>query len=155
MSGGFRSCRLPGALYTKVSTKVFAEPTHSKLLVPACFVNQHVLDCWLAGPWRPCSCGIGYPLKTGSASAVYIHLCWLAVPFTPTQGICTPSPTNMAAYWYQAQYGYHDPFTMFASSWSPVSIIHAPLSADLLRNMHCAFLTWHDSHWGCCGQCPV
>ncbi|KAL0032094.1 hypothetical protein WJX77_004782 [Trebouxia sp. C0004] len=41
------------------------------------------------------------------------------VPFTPTQGICTPSPTNMAAYWYQAHYGFADPFGMYASAWSP------------------------------------
>lgn len=63
------------------------------------------------------------PPEERLSRSVYIHLCWLAVPFTPTQGICTPSPTNMAAYWYQAHYGFFDPFAMCASPWSPVSII--------------------------------
>lgn len=59
------------------------------------------------------------------------HLCFSAVPFTPTQGICTPSPTNMAAYWYQAHYGFADPFGMYASAWSPVSSLpHAPTPSD-------------------------
>lgn len=64
------------------------------------------------------------PVYAGTAVPPDISLAvaCLAVPFTPGQGIVTPSPTNMATYWYQAQYlGYTDPYSGFPAVWSPVS----------------------------------
>lgn len=41
----------------------------------------------------------------------------------------------MAAYWYQAQYGFADPFAVYASAWSPVSPIRDNTKGDVAINI--------------------
>ena len=42
----------------------------------------------------------------------------------------------MAAYWYQAHYGFADPFGLYASAWSPVSSLPHTIAPDEVHHMH-------------------
>lgn len=42
----------------------------------------------------------------------------------------------MAAYWYQAHYGFADPFGTYASAWSPVSSLPHALKPNKVHHMH-------------------
>lgn len=46
----------------------------------------------------------------------------------------------MAAYWYQAHYGFADPFAMYASAWSPVSHIRDHTKGDAAQANKALFL---------------
>ena len=140
-SAVFRSCRLHAAPCTKAWTKVPAEIVSGTLQASYCRLRSGFRKTPAYMHLAPAAGIINCLAAAISNRPVYIHSCLLAVPFTPTQGICTPSPTNMAAYWYQLHYGFPDPFAMYASAWSPVSITSCkPLTL-------CCFDVEHTKHF--------
>ena len=94
------------------------------------------------------SASLGPPHLSDRAAACGANpACLRAVPFTPSQGIATPSPTNVAAGIWYSQYSPHlfsqpgTPGHPYAVVWGPVQLSSAQLTNELF---------WAMLHLQCC-----